>query len=113
MKSLTARPVDPAALRARGPEHPLLGLRWQEVPAVSQPFAVLGDLAIEADVRYAGIAELLESPPETVLIEAPAGETHAAVHATLALLREWRSHDALAATRLVLVTRGAVGERPT
>ena len=47
-----------------------------------------------------------------MLVAAPAGETHAAVHATLALLREWLSHDALAATRLVLVTRGAVGESP-
>ena len=74
---------------------------------------MLGDLAVAAETRYADLAELVEADaPETVLVAAPAGETHDAVHATLALLREWLSHDALAAARLVLVTRGAVGESP-
>ena len=102
VESLTARPVDPAALRARGPEHPLLGLRWQEVPAAPQPFAVLGDLAVEARPATPRSRSWSTSPPETVLVAAPAGETacrrarHARAAARVAVARRAGRHAARA-----------------
>ncbi len=136
--SLLVRPTSVEHLRrAAGRAHEsLLGVRWITVPvAADSPsgrWAVLGDPASELAVsltdsgmdihRHATLATLVqalaegEKAPDVVLWErAPgsvesglAGAARAGVHEALQLAQTWVSAEDLSASRLVILTRGAV-----
>ena len=132
--SLASRPLDPAKLRAADPAESLLGLRWSppEAPGEDPPrrIAVLGDAALgdlEAE-RHADLEALSASledggrVPEVILLSParPAQELPAALHATataaLAQVQAFLAAPALASSRLVFLTEGALaaadGEAP-
>ncbi|MFY1614739.1 SDR family NAD(P)-dependent oxidoreductase [Micromonospora sp. WMMD736] len=128
--SLATRPVTLEQLRAaRG----ALRDAWFRVDwplatqtagaSVPPEFALLGDVAgVPAASRYADLKALAaaldagEPAPDVVVTAAPpavpgsatAQAVRAALDSTLALLRAWLADDRLQATRLAIVTRGAV-----
>ncbi|MEV0533514.1 SDR family NAD(P)-dependent oxidoreductase, partial [Kitasatospora sp. NPDC050463] len=130
--SLTSRPVDRDQVRAArdGGANPLLRVEWTELPASPEAptgrWVLLGTdrLALSDGLRlgeYADLPALAEAVtagaavPDAVLVTCtgPASpDTPAAVRAVtedvLALLRQWLADDRFAASRLVLLTRGAV-----
>jgi acyl transferase domain-containing protein/NADPH:quinone reductase-like Zn-dependent oxidoreductase/acyl carrier protein len=135
--SLAARPVDAGQLAQARPsgQDDLFQLGWIEVPPPSanghpHRFAVLGDdLDLEAG-RHADLAALAraidagETVPDAVLASVPGSDEEAPAQAArehvafaLELLQSWIADERLAASRLVLVTRGAVavggGEVPS
>jgi acyl transferase domain-containing protein/NADPH:quinone reductase-like Zn-dependent oxidoreductase/NAD(P)-dependent dehydrogenase (short-subunit alcohol dehydrogenase family)/acyl carrier protein len=131
VRSLATRPVDPSQLRSRRPgaHAPLYRHDWVEVSPPStnghlDRLAALGDLhAFDVEDRYADIAALgaaIESgapAPDAVLVatrtdsrgdDIPAA-TREAVQRALDLLQAWLADERLAESRLVFVTRGAMG----
>ncbi|WP_335984515.1 polyketide synthase dehydratase domain-containing protein, partial [Streptomyces sp. CA2R106] len=136
VRSLVLRPVDQAQLASSGrsgaADRSLFTVEWAEAAAASgtgpAEVAVLG-----ADGAYADLAALVAAVaagapvPDAVVTAVPsaggpdgaavdvAGAAHTAVARTLGLVQEWLAAEALADSRLVLVTRGAVatgGEAP-
>ncbi|MFG2533568.1 SDR family NAD(P)-dependent oxidoreductase [Streptomyces sp. NPDC048516] len=144
VEALVARPVSAAQLASAGAttDDNLLRLEWTAVPASDAgegafvPWAVRGaGNLVPAAVRTGTLAELSEEAeadgalPDAVFAAIPSavpgeGEdraaspverAHAVAAQALALVQEWLATDRFGATRLVLVTRGAVavhgGER--
>ncbi|MFE2729161.1 SDR family NAD(P)-dependent oxidoreductase, partial [Kitasatospora sp. NPDC059327] len=134
--SLASRPVDREQVRAArdGGANPLLRVEWAELPA--SPGAPAGRRVLLGADRL-GLADALPlggypdraalaediaagaTVPEAVLVTCagPAGpDTPAAVRAAaehlLAIVRDWLADDRFAASRLVLLTRGAVAAAP-
>ena len=136
--SLTYRAVDARQLAGAGraAHDCLFGLEWVDLPtpAVEQApprIVLLGDLAADIDAqRCADLAALGEAidgqgvAPEVVVATAMANAdehglasaARAQVQQVLELLQRWLSDERLIASRLVIVTRGAVAaaqdERP-
>ncbi|KJS58473.1 type I polyketide synthase, partial [Streptomyces rubellomurinus] len=131
--SLSVRPVSPDKLRAAAtaPQDPLYAVRWTALPHPAQPaapgaWAVLGDggLAPVPDAtRHSDLAALARAlddglpAPAVVVLPWPTAETpglpapeavHAAVARALDTVQTWLADPRLAATRLAVVTRGAV-----
>ena len=124
--ALAVRPVDPAQLDNARRSHPteLFSVDWIPVTpgAATGPLRIvgLGELGPERladlDALELAIAEGA-SVPDVVLVAVPdpdrsaglASAVHAVAVDTLALLQRWLANEALAGTRLVVVTRGGVG----
>ncbi|MEU1290510.1 type I polyketide synthase, partial [Kitasatospora sp. NPDC005856] len=128
--ALAAREVTPEALDgggAHGVHDALFALDW--VPATdpaaapdTTDWAVLGpdDAGLPQAVRHADLAALTAAldagapAPAVVVLPVPAGSDAEAVLRTtsdvLGLLRAWLAEERLGSSRLVLLTRGAVGE---
>ncbi|MFD0411920.1 type I polyketide synthase, partial [Kitasatospora sp. NPDC127116] len=127
--ALAAREITPEALdggAARGVHDALFALDW--VPATDPTatpdttgWAVLGadDAGLPRAVRHPDLAALTAAldagapTPAVVVLPVPSGDDARAVLATtsavLGLLRDWLAEERLGASRLVLLTRGAVG----
>jgi acyl transferase domain-containing protein/acyl carrier protein len=129
VESLSARPVDPAQLRAASggaASRPLFALEWAELPLTgpSGSIGVLGDLpAGGLDVeRFADVGELLAAVeqgapvPDVVLVgcgaerdgEDVAAAALAASEEALGQVHRWLASERLAESRLVFVSQGAV-----
>ena len=120
-RTLAVRPVSEGRLSTGSP---LYGVEWTEVPPVAAGgrWAELGDAGLDVGgERYADLSELLEAAqlPDVVFMRCPVSadddvirSVHDNTNAMLVLLQAWLAEDRLAATRLVLVTRGAVGDDP-
>ncbi|HSK05096.1 MAG TPA: SDR family NAD(P)-dependent oxidoreductase, partial [Kofleriaceae bacterium] len=135
--ALATRAVSAAELRATAPDDGLYRVEWVELatPAervrgrvvlVGPRTAVVGDARPPAgwiEAAYSELAALRGAldegapVPDVVLAPlaepaaggpTPAARVHAATQAALELLQRWLADERLAATRLVLVTRGAV-----
>jgi NADP-dependent 3-hydroxy acid dehydrogenase YdfG/acyl carrier protein len=126
VEEVTARRLDPEQLRTSAArlDEAVLGLDWIEVEAPSSApssaIAVLdvagaeglGDRHVDLDSLVAAV--VAGAPPPEIVLAAVAtaaddGEaTRATLGAALGLLQQWLGEDSLAASRLVLVTRGAV-----
>ncbi|MGO4618355.1 SDR family NAD(P)-dependent oxidoreductase, partial [Nocardia sp. 2YAB30] len=128
LESLTARPVDAKVLNSGfGRRASLTDVEWVSVsPSATR---VVGSMAVlgaghvaEADVR-ADLAELLDSEvmPE-VVVWSPGGDgsiggddddvavrTRAWVRSALELLQTWQAQERSSGSRLVVLTRGAMG----
>jgi acyl transferase domain-containing protein/acyl carrier protein len=130
MSGLDSRPADAAALRSAGAADLLLTPRWEPIPvagemdSMQRSVAVIGDVPVGAATelldRYADLAALRDavdrgaSWPPVVLVAAHGGPTapdvvRDGVAATVELLQQWLAEPRAASSRLVLVTRGAVG----
>ncbi|MGW1260044.1 SDR family NAD(P)-dependent oxidoreductase, partial [Streptomyces sp. NPDC002513] len=117
--SLVLRPLTPDRLAASGPDG-LYRLEWTEAPeetsAPVQPdWAAVGSLppgvraAVHADL---GALAATGTVPATVLLPVTAApDVHGTVAGVLARLREWLADDRFAASRLVVMTSGAVRVR--
>ncbi|AXB42464.1 hypothetical protein A4R43_07925 [Amycolatopsis albispora] len=126
VEALVARPVSAAQLGAvRGEDHgALFRVDWIEAAAAEAPgsIAVVGEALFDGDhPRCPDLAALAAEPsiPDIVYAACPAdqaGETAEAVRAALGktheLLCAWLAEERFAASRLVLVTRNAVGDQP-
>ncbi|MFC0601447.1 SDR family NAD(P)-dependent oxidoreductase, partial [Streptomyces palmae] len=142
VESLVSRPVSPEQLGSGQQEgaDPLLRVDWLEAAAATAPpaasWAVIGPdpLGMAAGLEAAGhrvaahpdLAALTEAVaggtavPETVLLGCGAPDTglpmaeavRTAAHRTLATLTTWLAEESFAASRLVLVTQGAVPAAP-
>ncbi len=130
--SLTARPVDIAALdRGAVRRASLTDLEWVPVPSAAAaaviPSAVLLGAASVTGVghRAASLGELFDGEPESrVVVWSPAdatagaeipARTHDVLRSALELLRAWQSREHPEEARLVVLTRGAAslpGEAP-
>ncbi len=123
--SLLVRPIDPAQLQGARRSDSLFALEWVEAPLAdangSEPptIAMIGALETPGAPSHPDLAALLgsleEDPPGLVLVELaeakdadPAAAAHAATAEALALLQGWLAEERLAASRLCLITRGAV-----
>ncbi|WP_460806068.1 thioester reductase domain-containing protein, partial [Nocardiopsis aegyptia] len=94
--------------------------RWGLLPA---PAGAAGSLPGLPDAEpFTDVARIVAggAVPETVLLPVPpadgtgtADRVRALVHGTLDVLRSWLAEDALADSRLVVVTSGAVGDTVT
>ncbi|MFD5423850.1 SDR family NAD(P)-dependent oxidoreductase, partial [Streptomyces sp. NPDC127069] len=105
--------ADAAARGGAGPRDALFRLEWEPY----EPYGPDSGPRSAAPVRCESLAELDGGPvPETVVVTLPeAGEGAAPAAATcrvLELVQEWLREDRFAASRLVLLTRGAV-DAPT
>ncbi|QHC14342.1 SDR family NAD(P)-dependent oxidoreductase [Streptomyces sp. GF20] len=137
---IVLRPIDPAGLAAAtaGSPDPLYVLRWQPVPtgapdgtaAPASSWAVLGKDGPEVAERLgsqachadlAALRAVLDAgAPVPPVVVAPLRErsgdvladTDASAAEALALVQEWLAEERLADSRLVVVTRGAVGAGP-
>ena len=137
---LAARPLDPAAIKAAGTtarRRPLYEHTWVQLQSPDAPTpraALLGasDLLVDqAEIeldRHHDLASLEQavadgaSPPEIVLVAAPAGrsglpeDAYAVTAHVLELLQAWLASEALADARLVVLTGAALavrdGEQP-
>ncbi|MFE9664880.1 SDR family NAD(P)-dependent oxidoreductase, partial [Streptomyces sp. NPDC005955] len=117
MDKLVFRPVDQAQLkRAATAQGSLYQLDWTPVTvtqAQSARVAVLGGLPLEGE-PYEDLAALDRAiaadsaVPDFVLTVVDAPEASSAVGEVLSVVREWLACGALAGSRLVVVTRGAV-----
>jgi short-subunit dehydrogenase/acyl carrier protein len=131
VESLVLRPVSAEQLAAAGSSAPgvLHGIDWTEVPVVeggpAEGLAVWGEgLASLAGVaRHAGVGELAEAAPATVLTVVDGGDpddvpggVRRALNTVLERISGFLAEERLAGARLVVVTRGAVavtdGEAP-
>ncbi|KUJ39442.1 hypothetical protein ACZ90_69280 [Streptomyces albus subsp. albus] len=136
--ALRARPVSAAQLQAarRGGPDALYHLTWTaagpQPPAArtDRRCALLGPVEPAADLRetdrYPDLGALAEAlsagapvpdvvfwtPEPPAADQRPPGALHHAVHRTLDMLRGWLAEEHLAGSRLVVVTRGAVGTGP-
>jgi NADPH:quinone reductase-like Zn-dependent oxidoreductase/acyl carrier protein len=116
--ALALRPVDRTRLSGHdAPEHSLSEVQWSEVPLGdpgAEPFDLQGDLAPLIDA----FAESL--PPSTVLWRLPSSlldqegpaRAREALELTLELLQDWLAEERLAASRLAVVTEGAIAAGP-
>ncbi|MFD9129736.1 type I polyketide synthase, partial [Kitasatospora sp. NPDC059571] len=121
--SLVLREISDNLARGSSAES-LYRVEWTALPVSPAPagdWAVLGGDGFGAE-PFAGLAQLGEavdggrSVPETVLLpllSARGGEVAAEVrsvlHQVLSVVQEWLADERFAASRLVLLTRGAVG----
>jgi acyl transferase domain-containing protein/thioesterase domain-containing protein/acyl carrier protein len=131
--SISAQPLDPKGLLDARRQRSLYRLEWESLDrsAAGGPpstLAVLGDLDLadlEAE-RYADLDALLGAiesgapVPEVVLVAAPADRrdgqdvpeaARAGAQEALSLARDWIAAEALADTRLVILTEDAVATR--
>ncbi|MEV6695500.1 SDR family NAD(P)-dependent oxidoreductase [Micromonospora sp. NPDC051196] len=127
--AMRARPVDPAALRSGGADEvdSLLTVSWSPVapaaaPAGTSP-AVLGTLPglpasfrqhADLDALIAAVEAGAAAPTDVLLpVSGGAGEMVASAidiaTGLLATVQRWLACEALASSRLVVVTRGAIG----
>ncbi len=141
IESLTLRPVDTARLTelASGHHDALFRVDWVPAPVPSRDaaarYAVLGEpdaltaFLAEGGPVFPGPAELAASgaktPPVVLAVldggtadgdapadgSAPAEAAERNLHRVLRWTREWLLDDRFAASRLVVVTRGATGDR--
>ncbi|MEH0547424.1 SDR family NAD(P)-dependent oxidoreductase [Streptomyces sp. B21-105] len=98
----------------------LYRVEWTPVPlpaATADGIAVLGDLPLPGFRLYPDVAAVaaLDTVPDVLVLPCRpprskdvVGAAHAASHRVLAVLQEWLAEDRLAATRLVVLTHGAV-----
>ncbi|TDC74417.1 type I polyketide synthase, partial [Actinomadura sp. 7K507] len=134
VQSLVSRPVTAQQLSRPGHrlQDSLHRVQWKPVTtasAPSGPWIVLGtdDLGLGDEMaRYPGVAELSAAidsgthVPELAVFQVPRADTEpdvpartrAITHQVLAVLRDWLADDNLAASRLVVVTRGAAATSP-
>ncbi|WP_344866620.1 type I polyketide synthase, partial [Planomonospora alba] len=121
--SLVSRPVAAERLRASGRADSLYRVEWRSSTTAVQ---TAGSCALLGEDVF-GLAALpgvtavhrdpagIEEVPETVLVSVPAGPApdvpgaaRAATDRVLGLVQEWLAEERFAASRLVVVTRGAV-----
>ncbi|MEU5848471.1 type I polyketide synthase [Saccharopolyspora shandongensis] len=116
MDSLSTRPM--AADRLRTREDSLYRVNWVErtptSTAAASRWAVLGAGSGLPAESFADLDEVAGAAPDVVFAQCPAsGDTvpaaYEATHWALALLQSWLADERFSATRLVVVTRGAVG----
>ncbi|WP_053161266.1 type I polyketide synthase [Streptomyces caatingaensis] len=110
--SLAARPVSADALKASRGMESLYRVEWPAVPVAAVdgtrvavgavPAALADRLAVHADVASVESADVVFAFPS-----AGSGVREAA-HEALALVQSWLAEERFAASRLVVVTRGAV-----
>ncbi|WP_461012538.1 type I polyketide synthase, partial [Streptomyces capparidis] len=117
-ESLAFRPVSPRQLRAGAADRPLHHLEWTPLTTAAEPadgVALLGedDLGTGLPV-HPDLAALAPEAPRFVvapLLDPPPGDiaeaARAATHRALGLVRDWLADERFAASRLVLLTRGA------
>ncbi|MET8170788.1 SDR family NAD(P)-dependent oxidoreductase, partial [Streptomyces sp. NPDC005329] len=98
----------------------LYRVRWTPVPlpaATADGIAVLGDLPLPGFRDHPDIAAVaaLDTVPDVLVLpcrppgsQDVVGAAHAATHRVLAVLQDWLAEERLAATRLVVLTHGAV-----
>ncbi|WUI00899.1 SDR family NAD(P)-dependent oxidoreductase [Spirillospora sp. NBC_00431] len=117
VESLVVRPVTAGRLaKAAGGQSPVFALDW--VPVTGPPDHFTGSVASLGDAVEA--VEAGGPPPDVVVTsltgpgadDDPSGDTaahaHTAARRALELLQEWLTGDRWAASRLVVLTRGAV-----
>ncbi|WRZ87656.1 type I polyketide synthase [Streptomyces sp. NBC_01007] len=131
VESLVLRPVSAEQLAAAGSSAPgvLHGIDWSEVPVIeggpAEGLAVWGEgfASLEGVARHAGVGELAEAAPATVLTVVDGGDpddvpggVRRALNTVLERVSGFLAEERLAGTRLVVVTHGAVavtdGEAP-
>ncbi|GAB2697715.1 SDR family NAD(P)-dependent oxidoreductase [Kitasatospora kifunensis] len=107
--ALTTRAVDPAALGAATRSDALFRLDW---PLLAADLSVDGPAPEHAVLGEGGLAELATVPAFVVLPvqpgEDPVTDTRAVATQALETLRQWLDSEKVAASRLVVLTRGAV-----
>ncbi|WP_229700164.1 SDR family NAD(P)-dependent oxidoreductase, partial [Streptomyces kronopolitis] len=128
IESLTLRQVSGEVSGAAAYHDALFQVDWNTVPTpTAQPdeqWAVVGDMALAVALDGTGVraeatdslSELADEAPPVVLVSATrtadpsdaAAGAHTAAHDTLALLQKWLADDRFAASRLVVLTHGAV-----
>ncbi|MFH8987938.1 SDR family NAD(P)-dependent oxidoreductase [Streptomyces sp. NPDC017940] len=113
--SLVLRAVSPDSLGAARGHESLFRLDWVPAPAAAVGAGAAGAVAEFAD--WAAVRSALdagETLPEHVVVrcarsgEVDAGEVRRQVHTALELVQNWLADERCAASRLVLVTHGAV-----
>ncbi|MFC5917583.1 SpnB-like Rossmann fold domain-containing protein, partial [Streptomyces pulveraceus] len=126
VESLVLREVSPEQLAVRDDADSLFGVEW--VPAqvtsdgVGEAWAVLGDSSLgDGGLTFADVDELLAASgsvvPDTVVLECVPGGSAGSVPdvvrdqlaGVLGVVQRWVAEERLAGSRLVVVTRGAVG----
>ncbi|MEU7146390.1 type I polyketide synthase [Nocardia sp. NPDC046473] len=132
VRSLVLRPMTSGTLQTRvAGSGGLYAVDWTPIPTAdavwSGEWAILGvpskdlerGLAVRGVTarRFQDIDELVaaESVPETVVLAvagAGAGSARAVVARTLTVLQDWLSRPDLESSRLIVLTRGALAERP-
>ena len=136
--SLSVRPVSPERLSGArgGVGESLMGVQWVPVPSATEPVlgrlvvlsgddsglcAALENAGVSVD-RYADVESLARAvmggarAPDAVLWDCAsgageedlAGAVRVSVHKALGMARAWLASDELAASRLLILTRGAV-----
>ncbi|MEU8686525.1 SDR family NAD(P)-dependent oxidoreductase, partial [Streptomyces sp. NPDC048611] len=129
IESLTLRQVSGGQVSGGAAYHDaLFQVDWNTVPMPTAPsgerWAVVGDMASAVDLDGTGVrveatdslTELADEVPAVVLVSATrtadpsdaAAGAHTAAHDTLALLQTWLADERFAASRLVILTHGAV-----
>ncbi|MGW9176040.1 SDR family NAD(P)-dependent oxidoreductase, partial [Streptomyces decoyicus] len=129
IESLTLRQVSGEQMSGGAAYHDaLFQVDWNAVPMpTAQPderWAVVGDMALAVALDGTGVraeatdslSELADEVPPVVLVSAirtadssgTAAGAHTAAHDTLALLQTWLADERFAASRLVILTHGAV-----
>ncbi|MFK0266383.1 SDR family NAD(P)-dependent oxidoreductase, partial [Streptomyces angustmyceticus] len=129
IESLTLRQVSGEQVSGAAAYHDaLFQVDWVTVPTPTAPsdeqWAVVGNMALAVALDGAGVrveatdglSELVDETPPVVLVNATrtadpsdaAAGAHTAAHDTLALLQKWLADDRFAASRLVILTHGAV-----
>ncbi|MCF3172494.1 SDR family NAD(P)-dependent oxidoreductase [Streptomyces sioyaensis] len=128
IESLTLRQVSGEQMSGSAPYHDaLFQVDWVTAPTSpvqdEEQWAVVGDMALAVALDGTGVrveatdslSELADEVPPVVLVRsAHASATaanpapHTAAHDTLALLQKWLADERFAASRLVLLTQGAV-----
>ncbi|WP_344517107.1 polyketide synthase dehydratase domain-containing protein, partial [Streptomyces pulveraceus] len=125
VESLVLREVSPEQLAVRDDADSLFGVEWVPAQAASdavgEAWAVLGDSPLGDGGRvFADVDALVASAdelPGTVVLECPAGGSAGSVPDAvrdqladvLGVVQRWVAEERLAGSRLVVVTRGAVG----
>ncbi|MBM4791789.1 type I polyketide synthase [Streptomyces sioyaensis] len=129
IESLTLRQVSGEQVSGGAAYHDaLFQVDWNTVPLPTAPsdeqWAVVGDMALAVALDGTGVrveatdslSELADEVPPVVLVsstrtddpsDAAAG-AHTAAHDALALLQKWLADERFAASRLVILTHGAV-----
>ncbi|MFE3661321.1 polyketide synthase dehydratase domain-containing protein, partial [Streptomyces sp. NPDC059165] len=127
--SLTLRQVSGEQVSGGTAYHDaLFQVDWSSVPMpTAQPderWAVVGDMALAVALEGAGVrveatdslSDIADEVPPVVLASSrrtadpadAAADAHTAAHDTLALLQDWLADERFAASRLVVLTHGAV-----
>ncbi|MFD9965299.1 SDR family NAD(P)-dependent oxidoreductase [Amycolatopsis sp. NPDC058986] len=125
VRSLAFRPIEDGRFAAARHDA-LFHVGWQ--PWAGTPDAALPEVAVLGDVDRLGHTETLrsyatlaavETVPELVFAGLPADEAtdtvraaHDHVHQALALVQSWAADERFAASRLVVVTGGALADEP-